>query len=203
MQPSRLIVFVIVVALHSMLAVLVVLSTDAVRYIADVPMTVQFVSEVAKANEPPRRALPAPTLVQPVLQVTQVPNGSWQVEVPDETSPRRDSSPGPAAPLMAASDAATSSQQPELAVFCPDRTPPAYPAQSRRLREQGEVTLQVTLDEGGGVSQVDIVHSSGFPRLDEVARSTVLSWRCRPAERDGHPVRTVALQTLEFVLRRR
>ena len=91
----------------------------------------------------------------------------------------------------------------ELAVFCPSRTAPAYPAQSRHLREQGEVTLRVELDERGYVSDVRVERSSGFSRLDEAARTAVLSWRCQPAIRDGQSTPAVAIQNLEFKLERR
>ena len=88
-------------------------------------------------------------------------------------------------------------------MFCPTRTPPTYPLQSKHFHEQGEVTLRVELDEQGRVSEVGIVESSGFTRLDEAARAAVLTWRCNAAMRDGKPARAFAIQTLEFVLERR
>ena len=91
----------------------------------------------------------------------------------------------------------------ELAVFCPTRTAPAYPPQSRHLREQGEVRLRVELDETGKVSAVSVIRSSGYARLDEAARAAVLTWRCQPATREGQPVRAVAIQSLAFVLQPR
>lgn len=91
----------------------------------------------------------------------------------------------------------------ELAVFCPQRAPPAYPQESRHLREQGEVTLRVELDERGRVSAVSIVKSSGSLRLDTAARTAVLTWHCNAAMRDGQPVRAVAIQSLDFNLRPR
>lgn len=91
----------------------------------------------------------------------------------------------------------------ELAVYCPDRRSPLYPPESRRLRQQGEATLRAELDEGGRVSSVEIIKSSGYPALDAAARTAVLSWHCRPAEVGGHPVRAVAVQPIEFVLNQR
>ena len=90
----------------------------------------------------------------------------------------------------------------ELAVQCPVRTPPRYPLLAKRQHEQGEVRLRVELDEFGRIDRVTIVSSSGSPRLDEAARTAIESWRCRPAQHDGQPVRAVALQSLAFVLRR-
>ena len=44
-----------------------------------------------------------------------------------------------------------------------------YPAQSLFQSEQGTVGLKISLDEQGSVSDVAVVKSSGFPRLDEAA----------------------------------
>ena len=89
----------------------------------------------------------------------------------------------------------------ELSVSCPEMARPPYPALSRRLGEEGKLTLQVELDESGRVTQTRIVKSSGYSRLDNAAVATVKTWRCRPAMRDGQPVRTVALQPFNFVIR--
>ena len=102
----------------------------------------------------------------------------------------------------AASLAVTELLGTELALQCPQRTPPRYPPLAKRQREQGEVRLRVELDEAGRIDRITIVSSSGSPRLDEAARTAIESWRCRPAERDGQPVRAVALQSLAFVLER-
>lgn len=88
----------------------------------------------------------------------------------------------------------------ELAVTCPNRTPPAYPAISRRFDEEGTVVLQVELDETGGVATARVHKSSGFARLDEAALSAVRIWRCTPAQRNGSAVKATALQPFRFVL---
>jgi protein TonB len=88
----------------------------------------------------------------------------------------------------------------ELAVACPERAAPAYPAQSRRLGEEGTVVLRVELDESGRVAVARVSRSSGHARLDEAVLGVVKSWRCTPALRDGRPVRAVALQPFKFVL---
>jgi len=88
----------------------------------------------------------------------------------------------------------------ELALVCPERRPPAYPSLSRRLGETGKVVLRVELDETGRVSAARVVTSSGFDRLDAAALAAVRTWRCRPAQRDGQAVRSVALQAFDFTL---
>jgi len=120
----------------------------------------------------------------------------------DEQKPAPSTVPVAAAAEMIAAAASTQLAD-ELAVYCPRRTPPAYPPQSRRLREQGEVTLRVELDEDGQVRAATVVRSSGSVRLDESAHDAVMTWRCTGARRDGRPVRAVAIQTLAFVLKLR
>lgn len=91
----------------------------------------------------------------------------------------------------------------ELAVTCPDLTPPVYPAQARRLGEQGKVVVYVELNEKGRISAARVETSSGSKRLDEAALAAVKTWRCAPAMRDGVPVRAVALQPFIFKLEER
>src|SRR3989338_661327 len=88
----------------------------------------------------------------------------------------------------------------ELAVSCPERSPPNYPTRSRRLNEQGRVLLRVELGEDGRVSGVAVKTGSGFPSLDEAAVSAVKTWRCNPAIQNGVAVPAVALQPFAFIL---
>lgn len=88
----------------------------------------------------------------------------------------------------------------ELSVSCPELSAPDYPALSRRLGEEGKLMLQVELDESGRISHTRIINSSGYSRLDNAALAAVKTWRCRPAVRDGQPVRAIALQPFNFVI---
>lgn len=113
-----------------------------------------------------------------------------RIEVPIEPVP-------PAPPPKPVGPAVLSG---ELALTCPDRAPPSYPAISRRLGEEGKVVLRVELDETGRVDRATITISSGYARIDEAALATVKRWRCSPASRDGAAVRAVAIQPFNFVL---
>jgi protein TonB len=145
---------------------------------------------------------PAPLLSRPAIPLPAV-----LVDVPAIQPPvavqRAAESPIAPSELPASAQATTEILGAELAVQCIERAPPRYPPQAKRQREQGEVRLRVELDESGRVDRVAIVSSSGSARLDEAALTAVESWRCRPAQRDGQPVRAVALQSLAFVLERR
>lgn len=79
---------------------------------------------------------------------------------------------------------------------------PEIPAVSRRLGEQGQVTLRVFIDTQGQPAQVEVLQSSGYSRLDEVARSTVLrSWRFVPGKRNGTPEAMWVSVPINFVLK--
>lgn len=57
---------------------------------------------------------------------------------------------------------------------------PPYPLMSRRLGEEGKVELSVEMNTGGIVTKVSVTKSSGYPRLDEAARSALLDSRFAP-----------------------
>lgn len=66
---------------------------------------------------------------------------------------------------------------------------PAYPPAARTAGEQGTVLLSVSVTEQGRAGSVRVARSSGFPRLDEAARTAVLQrWRFRPARIGSIPV---------------
>ena len=88
----------------------------------------------------------------------------------------------------------------ETSIICPEQPAPAYPSISRRLGEEGIVTLKLELDERGQVSHVNVATHSAYPRLDEAAKTTVSAWHCSPSLRNGQPVRTTIMQTFKFML---
>jgi len=104
--------------------------------------------------------------------------------------------PAPTAPLPAEPVSLTS----DLSVSCPVRTAPTYPALARRMGEEGEVVLRVELSEDGQIASVRVATSSGFRRLDEAALAAIKNWRCHAAQREGQPVRAVAIQPFKFSL---
>jgi protein TonB len=157
--------------------------------------------------EPPRpatRQKPRPVEAPPPLLAAEAPVPEPAEPVaplpPVLPVPVAIAVPAPPAPPPAAKPAGPVTLASDLAVVCPQRTPPSYPAFSRRLGEAGKVVLRVELDEAGRVSAASVSSSSGYRRLDETALAAVRTWRCSPAQRDGEPVRAVALQPFNFVL---
>lgn len=59
---------------------------------------------------------------------------------------------------------------------------PEYPAASIRAQEEGDVVVSVCVDEQGRMSDVKIIKSSGFPRLDEATLKGLPRTRLDPAK---------------------
>jgi protein TonB len=53
----------------------------------------------------------------------------------------------------------------------------AYPAESRALGEEGTVVLRITINATGRPTNIRVLASSGFSRLDRAAIEA--GWRCR------------------------
>lgn len=68
-----------------------------------------------------------------------------------------------------------------------NRKPP-YPRLSRQSEEEGTVGLRILVKADGTAGAVEIASSSGYPLLDESARSTVQTWHFNPATVDGKAV---------------
>ena len=62
---------------------------------------------------------------------------------------------------------------------------PDYPSASRRLEEEGTVSLKFLIGADGRVLQAEIEKTSGFPRLDEAARNALSKCQFRPGTVDG------------------
>lgn len=166
-----------------------------------------FVNFIAPPPEPPKPEPPRPrrpSTPPPQRLVAQAP----VVAAEEYVAPPPPPVPAPAitvpvaykAPSVPAAPAGPVQLRGELAVACPERTPPRYPHHSRRLGEEGAVVLRVELAESGAVAAVRVQTSSGFERLDDAALEAVREWHCHPTVRDGQPVRAVALQPFKFVL---
>lgn len=64
---------------------------------------------------------------------------------------------------------------------------PEYPTASKRLQEEGTVSLKFLVGVDGKVLQSEIEKSSGFKRLDEAARAGLSKCAFKPATTDGKP----------------
>lgn len=82
------------------------------------------------------------------------------------------------------------------------RTPPVlvYPPASRRAQEDGRVHVRVLVGVDGSPRDIEIIRSSGHPRLDESAVATVRATRFRPYTENGVAMAFRVVMPLVFEL---
>ena len=134
---------------------------------------------VAAPKTPPPKT-PLPPVIQPpttaataVITTPTAPAISKAAPV----APTQSTAPPPAPSLSIRTGAAI---QPGASCAKPD-----YPSASRRLEEEGTVSLKFLIGADGRVLQAEIEKTSGFPRLDEAARNALSKCQFRPGTVDG------------------
>jgi protein TonB len=75
-----------------------------------------------------------------------------------------------------------------------------YPSASRRLSEEGRVTVTISIAADGKVGAMQVAQSSGFPRLDGAAECVIRRLPFEPGKRDGQPVEMPATLPIVFKL---
>ncbi|HNM63771.1 energy transducer TonB [Accumulibacter sp.] len=181
-----------------------------------VPLTVR-VAEPARAPSldeparvaPPKRVVPPKRAVPPPATHAPAPKVAL-ARAPAVAAANSDASPAlaalPAPPPTAAGEAASAPAAPAVRVaarFDADylRNPkPVYPPAARRLGEEGRVVLRVRVSAEGMPVLVEVKQSSGFPRLDEAARTAVEHWRFVPARQGSEAIESSVLVPLQFAL---
>ena len=80
-------------------------------------------------------------------------------------------------------------------------TTPPYPLEAQLQSHQGTVLLAITVSPQGDVVAANVLRSSGYPELDEVAVSWVIAhWKYRPAHVDGMAVTSQTQAAVKFDL---
>lgn len=171
------------------------------------------VFEVLSPPEPPPPPAPPKPQPDPVMQahtpspvvapapLVQMPSPSPPIMTSPTPPPPEISIPGPPAPKPGPAPAIESAG--DLSSKMISATPPRYPVESRRKREQGTVLLLVLLDANGSVANISISKSSGYDRLDQAALTAVRRWRWSPTIRGGNPVMVKGIIEIPFVLQDR
>jgi TonB family protein len=77
---------------------------------------------------------------------------------------------------------------------------PVYPVEAVRRGEEGTVVLLVHITPLGEAGSIDVLQTSGYPELDEAARSAVLHWHFNPAKQDDVPIATDFSLQVKFSL---
>ncbi len=160
----------LVVLLHGLL--LWAISSGLARQV--VRMTENTVEAVLMSEAPP------PTPVAPKTPPPKTP--APPPPAPTSTAPAITQTTPPAAAPTAPAIRTGAVIQPGAHCAKPD-----YPSASRRMEEEGTVTLKFLIGVDGKVMQADIEKSSGFTRLDEAARNALSKCQFRPGTVDGKP----------------
>jgi len=77
---------------------------------------------------------------------------------------------------------------------------PSYPAELRKAKVEGSVTLIFVLNEEGRVEDPRVENSSR-PEFEKPALEAIRKWRFSPGEKDGKPVRTYIRVPMRFQVR--
>ena len=153
-------------------------------------------------------AKPAVKPPAPVLATKPTPAPQPVIEAPEprpDAVPEPVAEPSPPAPAIEAAEAAPPPSQPATPARPADylaNPKPPYPALSKRLGEEGTVRLNILVNPDGSVAQLELLESSGHPRLDRSAMATVRSqWKFEPARQGGRAVAAWVVVPIQFTLR--
>ena len=170
-------------------AALWALQSGLIRKAAEVVIPVEILSEFIEPPKPKEVRTPPPP--RPVAIRTPAPAPAAPVGViepqppapplapPAPPAPPTPPSPPPAPPAPPAV------QLPSSNADYLNNPKPVYPAMSKRLGEQGKTIVRVLIGVDGMPKSASIRQSSGYERLDEAARTAVMSWRYVPGKRNG------------------
>lgn len=199
-----------VVAAHVLLFYIV--SSGLLHRVAEaaLPQAV-YVTFVAPSEPPPAPpAIPKtvalaqpPVPVVPPLPLVQLAPSEQAITLPQPVAAPAAEPVQPQASAVAAAPAPVQPAGPKTissGVEYIQPPQPVYPAQSKRLGEQGKVVLRVLVNEKGLPEQVVVQRSSGSARLDEAGRQATLRALFKPHLEDGHPVAVFVIVPLNFQL---
>jgi len=108
--------------------------------------------------------------------------------------------PAPSVVVPAAPAAPTKVDLPTTVADYQTKSPPVYPAMSKRMGEQGRVVMRVLIGADGVPQQAEVLQSSGHGRLDRAAADAVMRWRYVPGKRGGVPETMWFQVPIEFKL---
>ena len=188
----------VAVALHAIVgAALLTYEPARSALLTMAPIMVSLVAPPRPEAKPPVEAPRPRPVVRPQPKPPEpLPLVAAPVEAPSP-SPVVVPPPPEPEPVAAAPAVVTA---PIFAADYLDNPAPYYPVLARRAGEQGRVVLRVLVSPAGRADEVEIRTSSGYPRLDESARSTVRRWRFVPAKRGDEPVSAWVLIPISFRL---
>lgn len=190
----------LVVGLHVAVVYLLVSGLGkSVLHVITEPIETKVIEEMQETAEeppppPPKLETPPPEFVPPPeisIAADAAPANSTAIRQVQNKVVTPPPPPKPAAVSEPRSDPRRPNSQ------------PPYPAISKRLGEEGVVTLQLYVSENGRVTEAKVQKSSGFPRLDEAAvREARRNWRFIPAKKGTESIAAWMSINVRFELKR-
>jgi protein TonB len=189
-NSKRTLAFALVIAIHILF--FWVLATGLGAKIVETvvgPVETKMIDELPKEDReppppPPDIKEPPPYVPPPEVSVEIAVDTSNTTAISNTTSERPVAPPPKPAPAAPVNRSPPSTQGKGARI-----TQPEYPPASRRAGEAGTVQLRCYVQADGRCSEISVVKSSGFPKLDEAAVKEVQrSWKFVPAKEDGKPV---------------
>jgi len=196
---------IVAVALHVAAVAALLTYEPARRAISEAaPIMVELIKPRVETPPPPKsKPKPLEMKPQPVQLPQPLPEPPPPVLTAAPTAPSPVLAPPPPPPIIAAPPAPPAPPAVTAPVFDAaylNNPAPRYPALSRRLGEQGRVTLRVVVNPAGRADSVQVRTSSGFARLDESAVEAVKTWRFVPAKRGNEAITDTVLVPIPFIL---
>ena len=149
------------------------------------PLETRLIEEAQIEHEAPPP--PPPTFKGPPPVVIDMPAVNAIVEAPAQATITETAKPKVEAPppVIKQDVIVPPRQDKRRPISSPDEI---YPSMSKRLGEEGAVTLLLTLNEEGRVVDASVKESSGFERLDNAALADAKKgWRFLPGTVNGKP----------------
>ena len=169
--------------------------------VADTEVEVSLVAAAPQAPAPPAAEIAPPPVAEPVVEPPPEP-----VPKPLPAEPRvAKPAPAPRGGPASGTGAPGVSAGPDLANTKPryhSNPRPDYPAEARRLRQQGRVLIEVEVSATGQPASVSLKRSSGVVSLDAAALAAVRHWTFEPARTAGVPVAARVEVPVQFDLTR-
>jgi protein TonB len=195
---------IVVIALHATIFLLVLAAKTVIPQLVEMPLVVDLLLAPAP-SEPQAKPLPmikSPPVIRHRAPPPEAPRP--QIEATQSTEPTESSPSATPHEIKAAPAPTPPANVPVLqarfdADYLKNPVPP-YPPRSRRLGEEGQVVLRVSVNPQGTTDSVEIRTSSGSQRLDEAALSTVRNWKFIPAKRGDTPLQSWVLVPITFKL---
>lgn len=215
-QLRRLGPLVIIVGLH--LAFFYALQSGLLHQAAKAVMPKEiFVNLITEEPAPQPKPQPAEPKAVPIVKKTVtrptptpvIPRAPSPAAITEATPPQESHEPpaatvppSPPAPVAPAAPAAPAAPKTVSGIEYIEKPRPVMPTTSLRMGEEGVVQFKVLVNVKGKADKVEIIKSSGFPRLDDAAVTAVKRALFKPYIEDGQAIAFSTTGSIAFTLSR-